>query len=85
MVGANPSGVLTGVDAVPVSVEVRVPNGLPGFTFVGRPLPGGGLIERPPFRAPRPGVSPVVMIGGRTTRKGPGEISLATEGFTNVP
>ena len=35
MIAAIPSAVLTGVDGTPVSVEVHVSNGLPGFTVVG--------------------------------------------------
>ncbi len=37
MIAAIPSAVLTGVDGTPVSVEVHVSNGLPGFTVVGLP------------------------------------------------
>jgi magnesium chelatase family protein len=32
-----PSAVLLGVDGRPVTVEVHVSNGLPGFTVVGQP------------------------------------------------
>ncbi len=46
----------------------------------GLPLPGEGLIERPPFRAPHHGASPVSMIGGGTAWMRPGEISLAHGG-----
>jgi len=37
MIAAIPSAVLIGVDGHPVSVEVHVSNGLPGFTVVGLP------------------------------------------------
>lgn len=37
MIAAIPSAVLVGVDGKPVSVEVHVSNGLPGFTVVGLP------------------------------------------------
>ncbi|MGO8871797.1 MAG: magnesium chelatase domain-containing protein, partial [Acidimicrobiales bacterium] len=37
MIAAIPSAVLIGVDGTPVSVEVHVSNGLPGFTVVGLP------------------------------------------------
>jgi magnesium chelatase family protein len=40
-------------------------------------LPAGGLVRRPPFRAPHHGASAVAMIGGGTARLQPGEISLA--------
>ncbi|HLH29457.1 MAG TPA: YifB family Mg chelatase-like AAA ATPase [Acidimicrobiales bacterium] len=37
MIAAIPSAILLGVEARPVSVEVHVSNGLPGFTIVGLP------------------------------------------------
>ncbi len=43
-------------------------------------LPAGGLVKRPPFRAPHHGVSPVAMIGGGTRVLRPGEISMAHGG-----
>jgi magnesium chelatase family protein len=49
-------------------------------SVAGQPLPPNGLIERPPFRAPHHGVSPVAMIGGGTSLMRPGEISLAHGG-----
>lgn len=49
-------------------------------SVAGLPLPRGGLIVRPPFRAPHHGASPVSMIGGGTTWMRPGEISLAHGG-----
>lgn len=49
-------------------------------SVAGRPLPPGGLLIRPPFRAPHHGVSPVAMIGGGATAMRPGEISLAHGG-----
>jgi magnesium chelatase family protein len=49
-------------------------------SVAGIPLPGDGLIERPPFRAPHHGASPVSMIGGGTAWMRPGEISLAHGG-----
>jgi magnesium chelatase family protein len=50
-------------------------------SVAGLPLPLGGLIVRPPFRAPHHGASPVSMIGGGTTWMRPGEISLAHGGL----
>jgi magnesium chelatase family protein len=49
-------------------------------SVAGLPLPGDGLIERPPFRAPHHGASPVSMVGGGTAWMRPGEISLAHGG-----
>jgi len=49
-------------------------------SVAGLPLPPGGLMVRPPFRAPHHGASPVSMIGGGTTWMRPGEISLAHGG-----
>ncbi len=44
----------------------------------GLPLPSGGLVRRPPLRAPHHGASAVSLIGGGTAWMRPGEISLAT-------
>ncbi len=49
-------------------------------SVAGLSLPAGGLIERPPFRAPHHGASPVSMIGGGAPWIRPGEISLAHGG-----
>jgi magnesium chelatase family protein len=46
-------------------------------SVAGSALPPGGLVGRPPFRAPHHGASPVAMIGGGTAWMRPGEISLA--------
>lgn len=43
-------------------------------------LPPGGLIVRPPFRAPHHGASAVALIGGGTGLMRPGEISLSHAG-----
>jgi len=40
----------------------------------------GGLVRRPPLRAPHHGMSPVAMVGGGSHRLKPGEISLAHGG-----
>ncbi len=47
---------------------------------VGVTLPAGGLVRRPPFRAPHHGASAVAMVGGGGSRMQPGEISIATNG-----
>jgi magnesium chelatase family protein len=46
----------------------------------GLPLPVGGLVRRPPFRAPHHGASAVSLVGGGTAAMRPGEISLADRG-----
>lgn len=46
----------------------------------GASLPPGGLVRRPPFRAPHSGASSVAMIGGGAGFLQPGEISLAHGG-----
>lgn len=46
----------------------------------GHPLPEGGLVWDPPFRAPHHGASAVSLVGGGTWSMRPGEISLATHG-----
>ncbi|MEO6121121.1 MAG: ATP-binding protein, partial [Acidimicrobiales bacterium] len=43
-------------------------------------LPTGGLVVRPPFRAPHHGASAVALIGGGTGFMRPGEISLSHAG-----
>lgn len=44
------------------------------------PLPAGGCVVWPPFRAPHHSVSLTAMVGGGTSSLRPGEISLATNG-----
>jgi magnesium chelatase family protein len=41
---------------------------------------GGGLVRRPPFRAPHHGASAVSLVGGGSAGLRPGEISLAHRG-----
>lgn len=43
-------------------------------------LPPGGLVLRPPLRAPHHGASPVSLVGGGSAWLRPGEISLAHNG-----
>ncbi len=43
-------------------------------------LPAGGLLRRPPFRAPHHTASSIALIGGGSARLQPGEISLAHAG-----
>jgi len=42
--------------------------------------PGGGLMTRPPFRAPHHGASVTSLVGGGTAAMRPGEVSLASGG-----
>lgn len=44
------------------------------------PLPPGGLVRRPPFRAPHHGASAVSLVGGGSGAMQPGEVSLAHRG-----
>ena len=46
----------------------------------GEPLPEGGLMFGPPFRAPHHGASAVSLVGGGSSSMRPGEISLANNG-----
>lgn len=43
-------------------------------------VPSGGLLWRPPFRAPHHGASAVALIGGGSVTIRPGEVSLASNG-----
>lgn len=47
---------------------------------MGLPLPPGGLVRRPPCRAPHHSVSLAALVGGGSGRSRPGEISAASEG-----
>jgi magnesium chelatase family protein len=46
----------------------------------GLSLPPGGLIRRPPFRAPHHGASAAAMVGGGSATMRPGEVSCAHRG-----
>jgi magnesium chelatase family protein len=46
----------------------------------GEPLPAGGLLRRPPYRAPHHGASMAALVGGGSHVMRPGEISLAHGG-----
>jgi magnesium chelatase family protein len=43
-------------------------------------LTGGGLVTRPPFRAPHHTASTAALVGGGSGRPHPGEVTLATHG-----
>ncbi len=46
----------------------------------GYPVPEGGLMRRPPFRAPHHGLSGAALVGGGSERLKPGEISCSHGG-----
>jgi magnesium chelatase family protein len=46
----------------------------------GMPMPRGGMITRPPFRAPHHTTSTVALVGGGSATLRPGEISLSHGG-----
>jgi magnesium chelatase family protein len=50
------------------------------YSAAGLSLPPGGLVRRPPFRAPHHGASAVSLIGGGSIGMRPGEISAAHHG-----
>ncbi len=50
------------------------------FSAAGIGVAGGGLVVRPPFRAPHHSSTLVSLVGGGTAAMRPGELSLATGG-----
>jgi magnesium chelatase family protein len=74
MLAARLPGLLPDLDRSTALEVTRV------HSVAGLPLPGSGLVDRPPFRNPHHGVSPVAMIGGGTSWMRPGEISLSHGG-----
>jgi magnesium chelatase family protein len=67
-------GLLPPLDQDAALVATRV------FSAAGVPVPGGGLVTRPPFRAPHHSSTMVALIGGGTAALRPGELSLASGG-----
>lgn len=49
-------------------------------SVAGHPLPAGGLVRRPPFRAPHHGASAAALVGGGSRWLRPGEASIAHRG-----
>ena len=64
-------GLLPDLDPVTAREVTRI------HSAAGERPDGGELMDRPPFRAPHHGVSPVALIGGGSGAMRPGEISLA--------
>ena len=67
-------GLLPDLDA-PHALEATCIHSAAGLS-----LPPGGLIRRPPFRAPHHGASAVSLVGGGSHTLQPGEVSLAHRG-----
>lgn len=67
-------GLLPPLDPVTALDATRV------HSAAGVDRPGGGLVTRPPFRAPHHGASAAAMVGGGASYLQPGEISLAHGG-----
>jgi magnesium chelatase family protein len=67
-------GLLPSLDADDSLTATRI------HSAAGVTLPAGGMVCRPPFRAPHHGASPVSLVGGGTNVMRPGEISLAHGG-----
>jgi magnesium chelatase family protein len=67
-------GLLPPLDAASALEATKV------HSAAGEPLPPGGLLRRPPLRAPHHGASMAALVGGGSNWLRPGEISLATGG-----
>lgn len=67
-------GLLPSLDAATALQATRI------HSAAAQPLPPGGLVTRPPLRAPHHGASPVALIGGGSGRLQPGEVSLSHGG-----
>jgi magnesium chelatase family protein len=74
MLARRVPGLMPMLDTDDALVTTRV------HSAAGVALPEGGLVVRPPFRAPHHGASPVALVGGGSGVMRPGEISLANGG-----
>ena len=74
MLASRLVGILPDLDRAEALLVTRV------HSAAGLAIPAGGLIRRPPFRAPHQGASAVAMIGGGSAAMRPGEISCANSG-----
>ncbi len=74
MLASRLVGLLPDLEASQALLTTRV------HSAAGLTIPSGGLVERPPFRAPHQGSSAVAMLGGGSAAMRPGEISCAHNG-----
>ncbi|MCU1483901.1 MAG: putative magnesium chelatase [Actinomycetia bacterium] len=74
MLAARLPGLLPDLDDAAALEVTRV------HSAAGLPLSVGGLVRRPPYRAPHHGVSAVALVGGGSSVLRPGQISLAHHG-----
>jgi magnesium chelatase family protein len=74
MLAARLPGLLPDLDDEQALEVTRV------HSAAGLPLPGAGLIRRPPYRAPHHGMSAPALVGGGSLWLRPGELSLAANG-----
>jgi magnesium chelatase family protein len=74
MLARRLAGLLPDLDRAAAVAATRV------HSAMGLPLPPGGLVQRPPCRAPHHSVSLAALVGGGSGRSRPGEISAASEG-----
>ncbi len=74
MLASRVVGLLPDLDPTQALLTTRV------HSAAGLSVPAGGLVKRPPFRAPHQGSSAVAMLGGGTAAMRPGEISCAHNG-----
>jgi magnesium chelatase family protein len=65
---------------LPVLSQARALEATRVHSAAGEVLPAGGLVRRPPFRAPHHGASSVALIGGGSGALRPGEVSLSHGG-----
>ena len=74
MLASRLVGLLPSLEADRAVATTRV------HSAAGLPVPDGGLVRSPPFRAPHHGASMVAIVGGGSAAMRPGEISCAHNG-----
>jgi magnesium chelatase family protein len=74
MLAARLAGLLPDLDRPQALLVTRI------HSAAGLPIPRGGLVRRPPLRAPHHGASAVALVGGGSATLRPGEISAAHGG-----
>ena len=84
MVGSPGSGKTMLAQRLPGLLPPLLPADSLAATMVrsaaGMPMPAGGLVTRPPFRAPHHTTSTIALVGGGSAALRPGEISLSHAG-----